>query len=403
MMSPARGRDVMKVLHVLPFPGVGGTEIATRRIADAVKPFGIQSVALLLRPTKELQSYLQESGIPCIDRLRRPEPSFVREAVNFLRDSWSVARIFQKFDLVHCADVSAAYHVAVAGRLACRPVLCHVRNRDALLPWRQRAFIAAAGHFVFVSHDTRSCFSLRLSGHRTSVLYDGVDIPPHVGIVERATTMASVRAEFGLPKESIIAAMIARVNPQKDYETLIRAAAILRGSHPDLRFLIVGDNAHVESNQRHFAHVELLACAAGVRDRFIFSGFRSDIHRLLIAANLCVLCTHFEGLPLALLEAMAAGRACVATAVDGIPEALTDGVTGLMHAHGDAERLAAAIARLAGAPDIADTMGAKARADVERRFGHDRFARNVQALYTELVRRPWSHSGPRMDPNVALG
>src|SRR5690349_8527054 len=113
----------MKVLHVLPFPGVGGTEIATRRIADAVRPYGVQSAALLLRPSAEQLAYFEDAGVPCFADLRQPEPSLVRQAGPFLRDSWVLARVCARFDLVHCADVSAAFHVGVAGRLAQRPVL----------------------------------------------------------------------------------------------------------------------------------------------------------------------------------------------------------------------------------------------------------------------------------------
>ena len=128
----------------------------------------------------------------------------------------------------------------------------------------------------------------------------------------------------------------------------------------------------------------ILARRTGVLDRFVFAGFRTDVARLMLAADLCVLCTHFEGLPLVLIEAMAAERPCVATAVDGIPEALTDGVTGLLHRPGDAEGLAAAIARLIAAPVRAEAMGAAARAEAERRFSRDRFARDVRALYEGL-------------------
>jgi glycosyltransferase involved in cell wall biosynthesis len=85
-----------------------------------------------------------------------------------------------------------------------------------------------------------------------------------------------------------------------------------------------------------------------------------------------------------LIEAMAAERACVATAVDGIPEALTDGVTGLLHQPGDAEGLATAIAKLIAAPVQRGAMGAAARVDAERRFSRDRFARDVRALYEGL-------------------
>lgn len=374
----------VNVLHVLPFPSIGGTEIATRRIAEAVRPFGVRSAALLLRPAADLQGYLEEGGIACLPGVQRPEPSLLREAPSFLRASLALARDFRDFDLIHCADVQAAYHVAVAGRLAGRPVLCHIRNRAERIGRRERVFIGSASHFAFVSRDTLDHFPMRLRRSRTTVLYDGIDIPPRAAPADRLVAAHAVRSEFGLPKDAIVAAMFARVNPQKDYPTLIRAAALLRDAHPALRFLIVGDNARVEINRQHFAEVHDLAHRTGVLDRFVFAGFRTDVARLMLAADLCVLCTHFEGLPLVLIEAMAAERACVATAVDGIPEALTDGVTGLLHRHGDAEGLAAAIASLIAAPARKAAMGVSARAEAERRFSHDRFARDVRALYDGL-------------------
>jgi glycosyltransferase involved in cell wall biosynthesis len=375
----------MKVLHVLPFPGIGGTEVATRRVAEAARLSGVQSSALLLRPVADLQAYLEEGGIACLDGLQRPEPSLLRNAPSFLRASRRLARSFREFDLIHCADVSAAYYVAIAGRLARKPVLCHIRNREARIGRRERVFIGAATHFVAVSRDTLDRFPIRLRPTRAAVLYDGVDMTPRVDPAERAAAAQAVRSEFGIPQDAVVAGMFARVNPQKDYSTLIRAAALLRESHPALRFLIVGDNEQVDINRRHFAEVQELARRAGVLDRLVFAGFRTDVARLMLAADLCVLCTHFEGLPLVLIEAMAAARPCVATAVDGIPEALTDGVTGLLHQHGDAKGLAAAIARLIETPALGETIGAAARSEVERRFGRERFARDVRSLYEGLT------------------
>src|SRR5690606_3490566 len=119
-----QGAAQMKVLHVLPYPGVGGTEVATRRIADATRPLGVHSTALLLSPTADQIDYFEAAGIPCIEVEPRPEPSLVREATRFFRESWRIARICADYDIVHCADTAAAYHIAAAGRLARRPVLC---------------------------------------------------------------------------------------------------------------------------------------------------------------------------------------------------------------------------------------------------------------------------------------
>ena len=122
-IDPAQRRCLEKVhalnvLHVLPFSGIGGTEVATRRVAEAVRPFGVQSSALLLRPAADLKGYFEEGGIACLDGLQRPEPSLLRNALSFLSSSRALARTFRAFDIIHCADIQAAYYVAVAGRLA---------------------------------------------------------------------------------------------------------------------------------------------------------------------------------------------------------------------------------------------------------------------------------------------
>lgn len=374
----------MRVLHVIPFPGIGGTEIATRRIADAVRPFGVESTVMLLAPTEDQLDYFGQAGVACLAEHARPEPSLLRDAPRFLRESRRLADLCAEFDLVHCADVLAAYHMAVAARMARRPVICHVRNRIEKIPLRSRIFIGAANHFTFVSKHTRDHFPMPIARRRTSILYDGVDTSRDSSPEARQAAGAEVRAELGLPADTILAAMFARVNPQKDYETLIRAAAILRDSHPALRFLVVGDKDRVALNRRHFAEVEVALRAAGVADRFVFTGFREDMHRLMLAADISVLCTHFEGLPLVLIEAMAAGCPCVATAVDGIPELFTEPSTGLLHTHQDAEGLATAIARLADDRDMAREMGANARRVAERRFSETRFARDAHALYTAI-------------------
>lgn len=383
----------LRVLHAIPGDGLAGTEIATRRIADAVRPLGVDSAALLLRPCAELRTYFEQAGIPCITEFTRPEPSVLRTAGSFLRDSRRLAPVLADFDVVHCADIWAAYYIGFAGRLARRPTICHVRNRALRLAHRSRLFIGAASHFVFVSDATRRGFPIQPPERRTSILYDGVDIPAPASADQRLAAARAVRSEFQLPDDAVIAAMFARVDPQKDYATLIRAAALLRDAHPRLRFLIVGDNANLELHRTHFQEMRELARANRVLDRFIFTGFRPDARRLMVAADICVLCTHFEGLPLVLIEAMAAGRPCVATAVDGIPETLTEGVTGLLHAHQDAESLATALARLAGDAALAERMGENARAEAERRFSHTRFARDVRALYEKLA-RPKSAASP---------
>lgn len=379
----------MKVLHVLPFPGVGGTEIATRRVIDGVRNFGVDSRALLLRPTDEQIDYFHNAGIPCTVLHPPPEPSF-RHGATFLAESAQLAKVCVDVDLLHCADVPAAFRVGVAGRLAGIPVLSHVRNRQQNLTWRDRFFIRAATHFAFVSEASRSNFPMNVSPRRSSVVYDGMEVALDTEIASRDAIAAAVRTELGLAPDTLIAGMFARVAPQKDYESLIRAAVLLRDRLPTLRFVIVGPFAGVPEISRHYERVRHLLEQAGVEDRFIFTGFRSDVRRLMLASDVCVLSTHFEGLPLVVLEAMAMARPCIATAVDGIPETIGHGRTGLLYPHGDATSMAACLLRCLGNRTFADRLGREAREEVERRFGWSRFTREMYNLYTKLVRPPTS-------------
>jgi glycosyltransferase involved in cell wall biosynthesis len=373
----------VKVLHVMPYPGVGGTEIATRRVVDAVRPFGVESRALLLRPTAEQRDYFRAAGVPTVTPAVVPEPSF-RRGLRFLRDSRALARATMDVDLVHCADIPAAYRVALAGRLAGVPVLSHVRNRHAAIGRRERLFIKAVSHFAFVSANTRTSFAWRLPDRKTSIVYDGVDIPPDAALSGRGTVMREVRAEFGLSDGETIVAMFARVAPQKDYETLIQAATLLRHSLWPLRLVIVGDHSGHPDLRLHYDRVRRLIAEADLADRFLFTGFRDDTRRLMLAADVCLLSTHFEGLPLVILEAMALGRPCVATAVDGIPEMLDDDVTGLLYPLRDAAALADRLIRLASDRALAQRLGAAARAEARRRFGQEQFASKIFDLYTCL-------------------
>jgi glycosyltransferase involved in cell wall biosynthesis len=370
---------------VLPFPGVGGTEIATRRIIDAVLPFGVENSALLLRPTEEQAAYLRAAGVPIVIPRVVPEPSF-RRALRFMFDSHTLARAFMDVDLIHCADVPGAYYAAVAGRLAGVPVLAHVRNRHAGIARRERFFINAATHFAFVSNSTRMNFPLRLSDARASTLYDGVEIPPDDQVASQAAVARDVRAELNLPVDTSLVVMFARVAPQKDYETLIRAAALLREVPVPVRFVVVGDHSGHPNIQQHFRHVQRLIGEAGLADRFLFTGFRSDTRRLMLAADICLLSTHFEGLPLVVLEAMALARPCVATAVDGVLEALEDGRTGLLYQHRDPAGLTGCLVRLLRDSALGERLGQAARAEARRRFGHERFAKEMLDLYTRLAR-----------------
>jgi glycosyltransferase involved in cell wall biosynthesis len=373
--------------HILPYPSVGGTEHATLRIAKAVDPARFTSLAFCLPDAEPVRAVVTDAGIPCAT-YDPPVPSY-RHGVAYMRSSVKLARELLRcqVDLVHCADLLAAHQVALAGRLAGLPVLCHVRNRFEEISRRDRSFLWPVHRFVFVSQNTWRHFAYDVSANRGTVVYDGIDVPADADCAEDGH---SVRREFHIPEHAPIIGMMARVAPQKDFGTLARAAVRILQSEPEARFLVAGDYASRE-NHAHYQRVRADLEAQGVGGSFIFTGYRKDVSRLLNAFDVFVLSTHCEGLPLVILEAMARGKPVVATAVDGIPEVVHDAESGLLFPHEDHETLAAQIGGLLKDRAWARRLGEAGRRLVRTTFSRTQFAEGMNSVYEGLLtprRRP---------------
>jgi glycosyltransferase involved in cell wall biosynthesis len=374
-------REVKRIAHILPFPSVGGTEHATLRIAKAVDPSRFDSVAFCLPNAAPVREFVTDCGIPCAI-YEPPVPSY-RHGRTYLRSSMRLARelLRHQADIVHCSDLQAAHQVALAGRLAGLPVLCHIRNRFEDISRRDRSFLWPVRKFVFVSRDTWRHFGYEVPPERGTVIYDGIDVP---AAENELTDYASVRREFGIPAHAPIIGMMARVAPQKDFATLARAAAHILKAQPDARFLIAGDYAS-DKNRLHYQRVQADVRACGVSDAFIFTGYRRDVPRLLNAFDVFVLSTHCEGLPLVILEAMARGKPVVATAVDGIPEIVHDAESGLLFPHEDHGALASHIAGLLRDRAWSRRLGEAGRRLVRNAFSATQFAEAMNAVYESML------------------
>jgi glycosyltransferase involved in cell wall biosynthesis len=149
--------------------------------------------------------------------------------------------------------------------------------------------------FAFVSQNAWECFGVKVGTSRGSVIYDGFDFVEVAG----ETAQRDVRREFGIPEDARIVGMVARIARQKDYETLVRAAARVVEARPAVRFLVVGDHEGQPDYRLHYGEVLAMVAEAGLTRHFIFTGHREDVVRLLAAMDVHVLCTHSEGFALA--------------------------------------------------------------------------------------------------------
>jgi glycosyltransferase involved in cell wall biosynthesis len=185
----------------------------------------------------------------------------------------------------------------------------------------------------------------------------------------------NVEVLFQRPPRFLVGA-VGRLSPEKGFDVLIEAAALV-GRREDLGFILFGDGPLRPQ-------LEAKVKANGLEGRFVLAGFRDDLYRYLPGLDLAVSSSHTEGLPVAVLEAQAAGVAVVATAVGGTPEVVRQGVTGRLVRAADAAALAEVIASTLADPDRPE-MGRRGRQRVRDEFTFAAQAARYQELFARLV------------------
>ena len=197
----------------------------------------------------------------------------------------------------------------------------------------------------------------------------------------------AVRAEFDFPPSAKIIGMVARLALQKDHVTLVRAAERVVAEYPDVRFLLLGGCGPEKQELAHGEVVKAAIANSSAAASVVYAGFRSDVAHYAKCFDISVLCTHFEGLPLVVLEAMALGKPVVATRVGGIPEAVLEGETGLRPARGrrrcGACRTSAPSARRD--ENLARAMGDAGRERVRTAFSPDNTTQGILQVYRTVL------------------
>ena len=211
--------------------------------------------------------------------------------------------------------------------------------------------------------------------HRVRVIYNAIEPGPLPG----AEARRSLRGELGIAGDCVLVATAARLDPVKDLPTLVEGLALVRRERPTTQLLIIGDGpdrARIEETAHR------LNQAAAVH----FVGYRSDVRRLLAAADIYVNCSVSEGISLTILEAMASALPVVATRVGGNPEVVAEGVTGLLVPAREPSALAKALATLSESPVQRQALGSAGRRRLESIFAVDHMADAYRRAYEELAR-----------------
>lgn len=233
-----------------------------------------------------------------------------------------------------------------------------------------RLLSGRVGRYMAVSSAIASELEERFGwpGEKIEVVYNAVDLDRF-----GSTAPAGLREELGGPDVPLVLTA-ARLDEQKGHDVLFRAATAV----PEARFVLAG-----EGPLR--GELEAQASRLGLDGRVLFLGRRDDIPQLLAACDVFALPSLYEGSSLAVLEAMAARRAVVSSAIGGTAELIADGESGLLVPPGDDEALAAALRRLLADPALRERLAGHGRERAERDFSREAMGKRVESIYEELL------------------
>jgi glycosyltransferase involved in cell wall biosynthesis len=378
----------LRVLWLIKGLGPGGAEqllVNQARAGDARFAF---SAAYLLPWKNHLVESLEAEGVmvTCLDGRREWDPRWAIRLRRLLRRG--------HFDVVHTHSpyVAAATRVVVGSLPRSeRPALVYTEHNQwpryrLTTRWANRLSYGLDQAHVAVSNDVRQSVPARWR--------DGVEVLVHgihlESVAAQADHRAAMRAELGVADDEVVIGTVANLVVKKDYPTLLAAAAevLARDDQRRVRYVAVGQGPLEDEVRREHR-------ALGLGERFALLGYRPDATRVMSAFDIFTLASRHEGLPVALMDALALGLPVVATDVGGIPQAVTDGEQGTLVAPGRPDLLAKAQEAMAADADLRARYGAAARA-ASSAFDIGRAADRLGEIYVAAAgaRNPARDSAP---------
>ncbi|HVT88190.1 MAG TPA: glycosyltransferase [Tepidisphaeraceae bacterium] len=365
-------KSKLQVVHVALQLDRGGLEkllVEFARRADRER-FDLRFVSITGRGS--LAQGIEASGWPVFAMNEPPglRPGMVLRLAKLFRE-WNV-------DIVHTHNTKPLLYAGPAAQLAGVRAVVHTCHGQRCGSSRTHTFMfvqacRCADRVICVSKDSAALRQTEgIPNHKVSAVWNGIDV---------------TRFAYHGPVADGPAVLIARLSPEKDVETLLRATAILVRQHPAFRLDIAGDGPRS-------AALKQLAGELGIDSQVRFLGEVDDIREVMARASMLVLPSLTEGLSLSLLEAMAHGLPIVATRVGGNPEVVLDGQTGLLVGTGNPAELAGAMERIWTSPGLGQQMGRAGRARVEAHFEIGAMVAGYEAIYEELSIKSWPVGQP---------
>jgi glycosyltransferase involved in cell wall biosynthesis len=379
----------VKVLHVITrFAGGSGGNTLVSALGTDPERYETWVAAM---PGGPLWEQAEKGGV------RTVRVDHMRERISPLHDLLACLELVrlihrERFSVVHTHCSKAGLIGRVAARLTRVPVVVHTfhifaahqglsRGKRAVYLMLDRMVRGMAHRYVAVApRVAREAVEQRLAPAGGVVV-----VPSAVDLSQIPVTAdPAVRAELGVPEDAPLVGTVGRIVAQKCPLDFVRMCALIHDRRPEVRFVMVGDatleTAGLEAETRREA--ERLGVPV------VFTGYRADAPRVAAAFDVYVVPSLYEGLGRAVTEAMASARPVVATAVNGVPDLVEPGVTGLLAAPRDPESLAGTVIWMLDHPDEARLMGAQGRERVRSHFDASLMCAALDELYGELLGLP---------------
>ncbi len=380
-------RETRRRLHVVTLVDTlgligGGGERLAREIAMRLDRERFQRTLCVTRWGAERAR--DPAAKPVLDELREAGVHFLglpRERP-FDVFSWRpLVRLIRrgKVDIVHSHKFGSNAWAAALRPVTGTPVLIAHEHTwsfqgQPVRKFLDRHLVARAADVILTvsTEDRRRMIEIEgISPETLLFVPNGISAPAHA-------SRRDLRAELGIPPSAPVVGTVCALRPQKAVDVLIRAAARLRESIPELRVLIVGDG-------EERAALERLVAESGLSGTVTLLGQRSDVPDLLNTLDIAVCCSDFEGTPLSVLEYMEAALPVVATRVGGVPDLIEPGVHGLLVRPQDPDGLGDAIAALIADGERRAKMGLRARERRRSEFDISTMVATVEGLYERLA------------------
>ena len=383
MIQPASNHDPATssrttVCHVIHALGVGGAEVLVDRMVRRMSD-EFRCVIAVLDEIGNIGERLQQDGF-LVEHLHR-QPGIDRNCAKRLRAFADREGV----QILHAHQCTPFFQAMLSrGLTSRRPVVFTEHGRHFPdLPSRKRSVV---NRLLLRSRDrlfgcggaVRQALidNEGLPADRVEVIYNGVDLD--VASRPAAGARGRIRAEFGFAARDFVVVQIARLHELKDHQTALQTIDIARKQIPELRLLIAGEGDH-----RSF--IDRTIRERGLEEFVALAGTRSDIPELLAAADAFLLTSISEGIPLTIIEAMAARCPVISTAVGGIPEMITGGESGFLAPARDPRALAAALITLHRDPLLRHSMGEAGERRARALFSLNGMLDSYRRVYREVL------------------